>query len=191
VTNGNGQNGKRNGKYGQPDYEGSSQADLREGRFDPGTPTGEWMWWYDLFISRMRVCGDAIAVIKGFPGSPGLHRVKAYDHRNACPKFEQAWDEAREQAFKNLPELLEESAMARAIFGWPEPIYYKGECIGHRQRYSDALTIFMLKSWKPDRYLVSDVAGAAGTYEDAAQAILDARNKIIETMGSHSDNRMN
>jgi hypothetical protein len=39
---------------------------------------------------------------------------------------------------------LERAAYARAVEGWLEPIVYKGEVVGHRRRYSDAMLRLLL-----------------------------------------------
>ena len=44
-----------------------------------------------------------------------------------------------------------------------EPIYYKGELVGHVRKYSDALMMFLLKAHRPDKYrdnIKVDHAGA-------------------------------
>lgn len=47
---------------------------------------------------------------------------------------------------------LETAADTRAVDGWEEPVYYKGEVQGSIRRFSDTLLIKRLEALSPDKY---------------------------------------
>ena len=49
-------------------------------------------------------------------------------------------------------ERLELEATRRAVDGVDEPVWYKGEKVGHQKKYSDTLLIFLLKGAMPEKY---------------------------------------
>ena len=67
-------------------------------------------------------------------------------------KTDQAYQEIFQEAKQEAIELLEGEARRRAVQGVEEPVYYKGEVVGARQKYSDILLIFLLKALRPEKY---------------------------------------
>jgi hypothetical protein len=49
-------------------------------------------------------------------------------------------------------DTLEGVAFERALVGWTEPVYFRGQKCGERRRYDDALLMFWLKALKPETY---------------------------------------
>jgi len=47
---------------------------------------------------------------------------------------------------------LEEVARHRALLGTEDPVFYSGQVIGHRQRLSDRLLIFLLEANSPRKF---------------------------------------
>lgn len=47
---------------------------------------------------------------------------------------------------------LESEAQRRAVQGVKEPVFYQGEVIGHKVKYSDNLLMFLLKGKEPEQY---------------------------------------
>jgi len=62
---------------------------------------------------------------------------------------DRAFAEAVDLAMRRSTSVLEDVALKRATEGWEEPVYFKGEVIGSKQKFSDTLLIFMLKSRDP------------------------------------------
>lgn len=59
----------------------------------------------------------------------------------------------RDEKFKQQRiEMLEQTALSRAIEGWDEPVYQGGQLIGVKRKFSDVLLMFMLKGLKPEVY---------------------------------------
>lgn len=75
----------------------------------------------------------------------GAHRRRFYDLRDADANFGAEWDEAIVMG----TEALEDEARRRAVDGWDEPVYQKGELVGHIRRYDSALIQFLLKKRDP------------------------------------------
>lgn len=79
----------------------------------------------------------------------GIGRRTAYNWRAASEEFKEEWDEVVEA---NIDE-LEAAALRRAVHGTEEPITDKdGEILGYRVKHETALTIFMLKANRPEKY---------------------------------------
>lgn len=60
--------------------------------------------------------------------------------------------ELLDQAKMAAAGLLEGSVYHRAKVGVKEPVYYRGEVVGHIRKPSDTLAMFWLKSHKPETY---------------------------------------
>lgn len=75
-------------------------------------------------------------------------------------------------ASEEAADRLEEAARERAVEGWEEPVYQRGELVGSVRKYSDSLLAMLLKGAKPQKY--RDVVGVQN--ETAAER-RDALNK--------------
>lgn len=80
--------------------------------------------------------------------SANLDRSTVYKRRKENEEFARQWDEIENETI----DLLEKSAMARAIAGHDNPIFFDGQEVGRKREYETALTIFMLKKRRPDIY---------------------------------------
>lgn len=91
----------------------------------------------------------------------GISRFTAYKWRKADADFAEGWDEAMKAGLL----ALEDEAHRRAFEGVDEPVFYKGDECGTVRKYSDTLTIFLLKAHDPDKYRESsrmELTGANG-----------------------------
>lgn len=104
----------------------------------------------------------------------GVGRATAYEHRAAYPEFAAAWDDAIEEAV----EALETEARRRAMEGVEQPIVSNGEIIATTRRYSDTLTIFLLKAHRPQRY--RDVVAVDHTTAGMPLGFVPVTEVIIE-----------
>lgn len=77
-----------------------------------------------------------------------VSREQARDWRKEDPEFKKQFEEANIR----ITELIERSALNRAIYGVKEPIYQGGQKVGEVQRPSDTLAIFMLKARAAKKY---------------------------------------
>lgn len=78
----------------------------------------------------------------------GVDRGTPYRWRESDPEFAEAWDAAVEVAV----DALEAEAWRRAATGVLEPVFQKGEQVGHIRRYSDTLMITLLKGHRREKY---------------------------------------
>ena len=62
--------------------------------------------------------------------------------------FQEAWD----QALEIFREGLESEALRRALDGWDEPVYQKGELVGTIHRHSEKMMEMLLKANIPEKY---------------------------------------
>lgn len=77
-----------------------------------------------------------------------LPRRSVYNRRRDDPTFRQQWDESLRMA----ADTLEAEADRRGRDGWSEDVYYRGQVVGQRRRYSDRMLMFRLKALNPERY---------------------------------------
>jgi hypothetical protein len=68
--------------------------------------------------------------------------------REKWPVFRELWDSCLAEGF----EALEGEMMRRARDGVLEPVYQKGELVGHVRKYSDVLAIVLAKAHAPEKY---------------------------------------
>lgn len=124
--------------------------------------------WWDTFLRALRQEKNVTKACE----AAGVSRTGAYKRRHENEAFAEAWDECLEV----IRDDLEAGAMRRAVEGWLEPIYYKGQVVGTVRRFSAALTIFMLKCHRPDRYnlFFGEDDGGEGTPEQRAKRARDA-----------------
>lgn len=78
----------------------------------------------------------------------GIDRGTHYRWLQDDPEYAAAFAESSESAI----ERLEREAVRRAAEGVSEPVYHRGQVVGHVQKYSDTLLIFLLKAARPDKY---------------------------------------
>jgi hypothetical protein len=123
--------------------------------------------WLEAFARERSVSNACLAVRKG--------RTNVYAARKADKAFADAWAEIEETTLDDL----ETSAMSRAIQGWPEPVIYKGRLSRDDdgkplfvRKFSNALTIFMLKTRRPERYNIAPGdTGSEGSPQDRAREL--------------------
>lgn len=80
----------------------------------------------------------------------GMSRTSADNlrHRPAGASFRRAWEAAMDYALYRV----EEDAVVRSRKGVARPIFYKGEQVGEWRHYDERLTMFVLRSRRPERY---------------------------------------
>jgi hypothetical protein len=94
----------------------------------------------DLLSEGMSVCAACERA--------DIPRRSVYNRRRADQAFRAQWDEALDMA----ADTLEAEADRRGRDGWSEDVYYRGQVVGRRQRYSDRMLIFRLRALKPELY---------------------------------------
>lgn len=77
-----------------------------------------------------------------------ISRNTAYDHKKIDADFSQAW----ENVIDAVADAMEEELHRRAVKGYQEPVFYKGEMIAKVRKFSDRLLEFGLKGKRPDVY---------------------------------------
>ncbi len=79
----------------------------------------------------------------------GLKRTRQhYKWLDRDPEYAEAFELAKKEA----GEHLEMEAFRRGVEGWEEPVFYKGEVVGHITRYSDQLLSLLLKGNVSEKY---------------------------------------
>jgi hypothetical protein len=67
-------------------------------------------------------------------------------------KEDAVYAEAFLDAQRMAADFLEDEAIRRAVEGWEEPVFYRGEHVDNVTRFSDTLLIVALKGAKPEKY---------------------------------------
>lgn len=98
----------------------------------------------DQLIEAYELCGNVTRACEEV-------QVPKRTHYNWI-KADEAYREKFEDASRIALGILEDEAQRRAVHGWEEPVYYKGELMGHIRRYSDTLLIVLLKANAPEKY---------------------------------------
>ena len=132
--------------------------------------------WHDRFVDALRktrCVNQACAVA-------GVGRSTAYAHRKECPEFAEEWDGA---VCANIED-LEASALRRAINGYPKEVFFQGDLCGQQQHYETALTIFLLKCLKPEKYNIDTSENAALSTDQTAAAVRAAIEAMKGTVPS-------
>ncbi len=79
-------------------------------------------------------------------GLLGFSSSTLRDHRKSDTEF----DENVKEAYALFRDMLEAEAKRRAVDGWDEPVFYKGEICGSVKKHSDRILELMLKRHIPD-----------------------------------------
>lgn len=69
-----------------------------------------------------------------------------YRARKTDEEFAEAWAKAADTGAKIQLEYAEKEVRRRAIDGWMEPVFYKGEKVGEVRKFSDRLLILRVKA---------------------------------------------
>lgn len=115
----------------------------------------------------------------GYTDSRFLQKMRSEDE-----DFAKEWARAVDAA----GDLLEDTAVQRAVEGVSEPVFYKGMVVGHKVIYSDALLQFLLKHNKPDKYRENQNNGGGSAFNFAVLPVPLANaddwekvaNKVLE-----------
>lgn len=113
-------------------------------------------WKYTFLDALIKAPNVAAACRKA-----KVSRSFAYAERDTDKTFKEAWDEALETGVDEAEGELHR----RAVKGVLEPVFYKGEEVGHIRRHSDTLLMFLLKAHRPGTYretVRSEWTGANG-----------------------------
>lgn len=98
----------------------------------------------EVFLTALSETG----VVSAAAAAAGVSYTTACDWRRADPAFA----EAAATAIEISTQKLEQEAIRRAAEGTLDAVYYQGEVVGHRRRYSDQLLMFLLRGRRPDVY---------------------------------------
>ena len=147
------------------------RIDVAYGQKKPSPAVARWHRKFLVAFRKTKSLNAAAKAIK-------KNRNTVYYSRQRYPEFDQAILEADE----SFTDELEACALERAINGWLEPVFYKGEQVGTVRKFSNALTIFMLKCRRRERYLVEHTEEQETTEQKAAE--IRRALKEIELVGA-------
>lgn len=106
-----------------------------------------------IFLRELRRHGIVRAAARAASpatDSPTACSSSFYRARNMDPEFAADWDNALAEAAADV----ELEIHRRAVEGYEEPVYQRGELVGTITRYSDRLLELRAKGLMPDRYAV-------------------------------------
>lgn len=103
-----------------------------------------------VFLSELSKHGIVSAAARvASPHAHGTCAPSFYILRRNEPEFAAAWDDAIEQATGSVELELHR----RAVEGYEEPVYQKGELVGTVTKYSDRLLEIRAKALMPNKYI--------------------------------------
>ena len=108
------------------------------------------------FLTELRKHGVVTAAARAASphASPKYGCLASFkEARRKDPIFAQQWDDAVDEATARIEQELHR----RAVEGWNEPVYQKGEMVGTITRYSDKLMELLAIGVRPDKYGRRDV----------------------------------
>lgn len=112
----------------------------------------------DRFIRVLRKTGKKSFAAQAVGRAlASLQRLRVHDE-----DFDREWLDAEH----DLANDIEEEAVRRAMSGVEEPVFHKGEVVGHINRRSDTLLIRMLEATQPDKFArrsKTDLSSTDGT----------------------------
>lgn len=108
-----------------PTPSAEEEADSNAYRFTPQRQRR----WLEAYSQLGTITGASKAV--------GISRETVYAHRAANPSFASAMRSANLIA----RDISEEEFSNRALNGWQEEVWYRGELVGHRQRHDNRLLL--------------------------------------------------
>jgi len=100
----------------------------------------------EAFLKALATCGCVTHAAR----SVGLSRESAYQlyNRPAAHAFRRGWDALLDCSLR----VVEDEAWSRAVNGVARPIFFQGEQVGEYRHYDERLTMFLLRSYRPERY---------------------------------------
>ena len=122
----------------------------------------------------------------------GMSDSSAYAlrRRPSGAAFRNAWEAALDYSLHRV----EEEALLRARRGVARPIFHKGEQVGEWRHYDERLTMFLLRTRRPERYgkwiermLAPEIEGLEADVRDTAIRLDDGLERIEWQAGCDSD----
>lgn len=110
----------------------------------------------------------------------GMSRQRLYEYREEDEAFKEEWDEAIEYA----TDALEKEARRRALEGWQEPVFYRGDVAGYVVKYSDRMLELLLKAHRPAKYR-DNYKGEDDNIEGVVTRLSDILATMKSTNGHH------
>ena len=119
-------------------------------KFDPASPRPRRDGWSAERQIRFIEAVAEGASVDAAARRVGMTRDSAYKlARRPCGgSFREAWDAAIDCTMAQV----EQAAVERANNGVARPIFYKGQQVGEWRHHDERLTMFLLRSRRPDRY---------------------------------------
>lgn len=147
------------------DADSSLEAYLKIAKWDPEAPTGlellkrvyirperdtgtlttrERLRRQAIFLTLYSQSGNVSQ--SGYVAGVNIRAIEFW--KETYPHFKEAFEQAREL----YNDTIRAEIHRRAITGWLEPVYYKGELIDHVRKYSDSLLIHLSKAKMPEEF---------------------------------------
>jgi hypothetical protein len=103
-----------------------------------------------------------------------IARGVGYDQFLKLRKTVKEIEELAEMALEFYRQKISHTVHNRAVAGWEEPVFYKGECVGYVRRFSDRLLELQAKRHCPE-------------YRDRSQMDLNVAGGVLLITGTRPD----
>lgn len=105
--------------------------------------------------------------VGGAAAEAGVCIQTPYRWREVDRDFAARWHAAYEAG----TDRLEDEALRRAVEGFDQPVYYRGEKVGDIIKYSDGLLKFQLNARRPEKYSKAIHAGHTGAEDGPTRTV--------------------
>jgi hypothetical protein len=134
----------------------------------------------EMFLEHYARTGSVCAAAKLTKIDVGNH----YAWLKNTPGYPELFEKAHQKAIA----VLEDEARRRSVEGVQEPVFYKGQVVGHITRFSDQLLMFLLKGANPAKYRENAKVEVTGTDGEpirleiaaAIAKVYGPKDKVIE-----------
>lgn len=132
------------------------------------------------FLAAYRTCGMVTRAAEAAEIDHSSH----YRWLQSDPEYAEEF----EQAQRDSCSVLEAEARRRALEGVSEPVYQMGQCVGHKQKYSDTLLIFLMKANNPSKFGDRIETRHSGAVAQPVQFVMpEGRRSLNNTNGASSN----
>lgn len=126
----------------------------------------------EIFLEALAECG----CVSHAANEAKFSRVRFYQERLIDTEFAERWDDAL-----NIGNgAVDDEIYRRAVEGWDEPVFYKGDVCGTVRKYSDTLLIFLAKARRPNTYRDNIKIEHSGGLSMSSEACEDKARKAAQ-----------
>jgi hypothetical protein len=135
--------------------------------------------WQSEFLDAYAACGRVYEAAAKAGTNPGRVTKARHDNdvvvwRGEEYKFQDAFEEAQEEARLEALASMEKEARRRAVHGTSHPVIYQGEITDYYKEKSDSLLMFLMKKHDPSYRERQDQKAGDSAGEQAIKVVFES-----------------